>query len=94
MKEDGNMRRASGPRKKNWITCSSPVARRIRPAWLSTASLPPLVTSDRQLDWNATDLAVLNGRVMANRGVAQVVNLAPQYGKPPLISSSRFLPLS
>jgi hypothetical protein len=27
------------------------------------------MASNRQLDWTATDLAILNGRVIANRGV-------------------------
>ena len=27
------------------------------------------MASDRQLDWTAADLAILNGRVIANRGV-------------------------
>jgi hypothetical protein len=55
--------------RENWITCSSPAA--------LLASGPrgfhcfdsSDMASNRQLDWTTADLAVLNGRVIANRGV-------------------------
>jgi hypothetical protein len=69
MKRGREYERASGPRKRKLdhllITCCTAAS---GPRGFHCFDSSDM-TSDRQLDWTATDLAVLNGRVIANRGV-------------------------
>jgi hypothetical protein len=69
MKRGREYERASGPRKRKLdhllITCCTAAS---GPRGFHCFDSSDMA-SDRQLDWTAADLAVLNGRVIANRGV-------------------------